>query len=589
MGDSNNFEVNMSKFQTDQKYLKKFSTKFCIGKSRRLFLFVFLLILLPVISAADFSHVIINSEDWKDVYSGMHYATLNDVQSDFLVSVNHAKLILGSISKTNDVMVLSSRDKPFAFNYPDMVESEGFSSAVEIESRDFNLELVNELPDIENFIVIDGSYGYSAIAVAPYAAKTNSWVFFADEYNVEEIDSILSSRQVKELIIYGYVDRAVRDTLETYSPTIINNEDKFEDNIEIVEMFMEISPTKQVLLTNGEFIEKELMLGTQPVLFTGRQNVPDQIRDYLKSSDIEIGVLIGNELLGAATNIRRSAGISVMVKFARGARAPGEGVSAVEGLDLFPLPTPSLGLEVYSVDYNTLTGLLEITYHSIANTQMYLLGTITVDEDGTNHRMGDAEPVFIAPGEYKTLTYELDLISYENLRAEIYTLFGEAKSALDMALSVETEIDLIDVMDSCDIDVNKVVYNKQRGEFEIVVKNKAGVACYVTASLDDLEIGYETLTLATENSVRIAPMKTETLIIFADLTDGDLENNNFVDLTLRYGEKETSLVKILNGRFEIKVSTLSTVTYVMVGAAAGGLIFFFLFFVRRRKEKEFNF
>ena len=38
------------------------------------------------------------------------------------------------------------------------------------------------------------------------------------------------------------------------------------------------------------------------MLFTGRENVPDQIKEYLKNSDISVGVLIGNELVGAATN-----------------------------------------------------------------------------------------------------------------------------------------------------------------------------------------------------------------------------------------------------------------------------------------------
>ncbi|HOH04142.1 MAG TPA: hypothetical protein PK032_01590, partial [Candidatus Pacearchaeota archaeon] len=54
----------------------------------------------------------------------------------------------------------------------------------------------------------------------------------------------------------------------------------------------------------------------------------------IKSSDIEIGVLIGNELIGAATNIRQSTGINVQVKFARSARERTSGVSPVEGLDL---------------------------------------------------------------------------------------------------------------------------------------------------------------------------------------------------------------------------------------------------------------
>ncbi|MDA3836632.1 MAG: hypothetical protein PF542_03340 [Nanoarchaeota archaeon] len=560
-----------------------------MGRVVRLGLFVLLLVLLPIVSAADFDYVITNSEKWTDVYSGLHYANLEGVQSDFLVSVPHGKILLNSIGKSKTIRVVSSRDAAYVFDYPNLIKDNGFSGADEIVSRNLNIDLLKELDGITNFIFVDDSYGYSAIAVVPYAVKTNSWVFFGNKYTIDEIKAVLSQRTVDNVLIYGYVDREVRDALEEYSPEVINHQDKFEDNIEIVKKFLELSPQKQVLLTNGEFIEKELMIGTQPILFTGRENVPDQIRDYLKSSDIEIGVLIGNELLGAATNIRRSAAISVMVKFARGARTPGEGVAAVEGLDLFPLPTPVLKLEIYSVEYNKMTNQLEVTYKSASNTQAYLKGTITIRDNGERITLGDAEAIFVSPGSYKTLTYDVQLDSYDGLVAEIFTLYGESKTSLDRAIDAEVEISVVDIIDDCEIDVSKVVYNKQKGQFQVVVKNIADVACWVDLSLDDVLIGYEERTLASDRAERIAPGKDFTFLISEDMADGDLEDNTFVDLTARYGEKETGLVKIFTGRFELRVSTLSTVTYTMIGAASAGLIFFFLFALRRRKEKEFDF
>jgi hypothetical protein len=52
------------------------------------------------------------------------------------------------------------------------------------------------------------------------------------------------------------------------------------------------------------------MSGEYPTLFIGTNNVPDEIRNYIKSSNIEVGVLIGNELVGSATTVRRETGIS---------------------------------------------------------------------------------------------------------------------------------------------------------------------------------------------------------------------------------------------------------------------------------------
>jgi hypothetical protein len=545
-----------------------------------------LLILLSAVSAADFNHVVTNSEDWVDVYSGIHYANLLGVSSDFLTSQNHANILLKSMVKGKNVRVLTSKDNPYVFNYPDLIITEGFSSADEIVSRNLNLELVEDLEEINNFVIIDDSYGYNSVAVVPYAIQKNSWVFFANRVNIDDIDQIISGRASGEILIYGYVDREVRDVLEKYNPKVINNQDKFEDNIQIVEEYLKLYPRKQALLTNGEFIEKELMMGVQPILFTGRENVPDKIRDYLKISDIEIGVLIGNELMGAATNIRRSTGISVMVKFARGARTQTSGISAVEGLDLFPLPVPSLSLEVYSVEYNKIANQLEVTYKSSSNAPVYFKGTITIKEsDGEKVTLGDIDQIFISPGSYQTVSYDVGVSSFNDLKAHIFTLYGETKSSLDRVLDEEWDVSVVDVVDDCQIEVSKVVYNKQSDEFLIHVKNVGDTVCWVDAALEDLLVGYEEKIISTDRAYRVQAGKKEIMIIEEELLDEDIERNSFINLLLHYGEKETSLVKIIKGRFELKVSSVATVTYVLILLSFGAGIFFFLFFWRKRKEK----
>lgn len=552
--------------------------------------FILIIIFSVGVSAADFNHVITNSENWVDVYSGIHYANLNEVDSDFLTSASHGRLIMESISNSKDVLVLTSSDSAYAFNYPDLLKTEGFTSAEEIVSRNLNVELARDL-EVENFIVVGDSYGYNAIAVVPYAVQKKSWVFFANTVNIDDIDSVLSSKNINELIIYGYVDREVRDELEKYNPRVINNQDRFLDNIEIVEDYLELNPKKQTLLTNGDFIEKELMSGTQPILFTGKDNVPDQIRDYLKTSEIEIGVLIGNELMGAATNIRRSAGISVMVKFARGARVKTAGVSAVEGLDLFPIPSPTLVLEIYSVEYNRFNNQLEITYKSSSNIPMYLMGSITLNEnDGSRTTTGDNEQIFLAPNGYVTASYLIEVNDFQNLKADITTMFGESANSLDRVLSGTWDVEVVDVIDNCEIDIRKIVYNKQKNQFEIDVKNIDSVDCWVDITLENIKIGYEESVLTTDRAYKINPGKSRTVIISEELYDEDLEKNSFINLVARYGQKETSLVKIFEGTFELSIKNLASVTYVIMLLVLGIGIFFFLFAFRRRKEKkEFDF
>ncbi len=554
-----------------------------MGKKKILLIFVFALILIPFISAVEFNHVISNSENWQDVYSTMHYANLQEIENDFLTSVNHGQLLLNGISKSKSIQVITSKDKPFVFNYPSMILTEGFENAEEIEVKEANLELIEELDKIKNFIIVDDSYGYNAIAVTPYALITNSWVFLANKHNINEIDKILSNRKTEKVILYGYLDREIRDTLEKYNPETINNKDKFEDNIQIVEKFLKLKNTKQVLLTNGAFIEKEIIGGKEPILFTGNENVPDQIRDYLKNSEIEIGVLIGNELMSAATNIRRSTGISVMVKFARGARSENDGISAVEGLDLFPVPTPILELEIESIKYNTMMDQLELTYKSNANLPMYLKGTITIIADGETIRLGDSDPIFITPGGYKTTIYSLELNDFNDLSANVYTIFGETDSSLDYVLQEDRIIDTIDIIDRCEIEITSIKYNKQSKEFLINVKNKADVSCWTTLEIEDLEVGYEEKTIGTEEPTRISKKSSRKIIIQEELLEEDFESNSFINVVAHYGERQTSLIKIFSGRFELKITILTTLTYLIILVI---LIIIGLLFLYKKAKKD---
>jgi hypothetical protein len=59
---------------------------------KELFLAIVVIFFLSsLVSSADLNQVISNSEDWRDVYSSMLYATLNYASEIFLVSTSHAQ------------------------------------------------------------------------------------------------------------------------------------------------------------------------------------------------------------------------------------------------------------------------------------------------------------------------------------------------------------------------------------------------------------------------------------------------------------------------------------------------------------------
>ena len=552
--------------------------------------FLFTLV-IPFAHAAGFNYVIANSEKWTDVYSGIMYANLQGIPNNFLISTSDGNILLAELPKNDYIRVLSSTDQPYVLNYPATIKAAGFAGADEISGSNLNLQLANDLPNITNFIVVSDSFGYNAIAVAPYALLTHSWVFLANPNNIYQIDSILSKRTVNSLLVYGYVDPSIDTVLAKYHPQIINTGDRFDDNIAIVNKYMQIKPTEQVILTNGEFLEQEVMSGTEPVLFTGQQNVPSQISSWLKNSSVKVGVLIGNNLVNAATNIRATTGISVFVKFARSARdQTGGGVAPVQGLTLFPVPTPTMDLILHSVDYNSANSQLYVTYQSQSNIPIYMQGTVTVSSSGNQIRTGDLNPVFVTPGEYKTMAYPISLTPSGNMTAQIYALYGETPNGLEDVLSNTTSINMIQVIDPCKLDnssIQSVDYNKQEQAIFVKIKNPASVACWATAQINNIQIGFATSTIGTNGAVAIPPGKVGNLEIKQALSSSDIQNNPYVDLSVFSGEKEDSLVNTLEGQFPLHVEALTTLTYSIIAVVIVLLGMVILLIILRKNKKEY--
>jgi hypothetical protein len=517
---------------------------------------------------------------------------LKEISSDFLVGQNDGPLLVKDLNKANVVRVISSRDNNFIINYDGYLKDQDFKGAFETTVKDANLELIDELPDINNFIIVNNQYGYNGIAVAPYAVLNKSWVFFASRANIAEIDSILSRRNVKQLLIYGYVDREVKDTLSKYRPEIIDNRDRFKDNVAIVKKYMSINPVKQVAFTNGEFIEKEIMSGLEPVLFTGKDSTPDEISKYIKdSSTIEVGVLVGADLVGAATNIRRTTGISVIVKFARGARNPSGAISAVEGIDTFAIPSPIMNLDVYSLRYNKATSEVEVTYNGTSNIPVYLKGLINLeDNEGKKIKVGDVDPVYFAPNSYKTLTYNDVEFGGNEIYGDLYTLYGESSNALEKILQKRIKVEIINVVDNCKIEIDSVKYSVPKKSILVTVGNAGNMDCWAQAELQDLYVdGIET-TVSSDSAVKVAAQKSVVIPISQELTESDLQQNSVVYTWVYYGERKDSLLKETHDKFTLGIERISfaIISYVIIGVLLLVAIFFLILFIRRRKKDDWD-
>ncbi len=549
---------------------------------KKVIILLFALLLFSTVVLAD--EILINSRDWKDVYSGMQYGYISGKQPRFLVSEAHSTLLMNDLNKDTNIEIFSSKKSPFVIGYESLIKSRGFT-AVETSSLSLSIELAKKL-DVKNFIIVDDSYGYNAIAVAPYAILSSSYVLFADRDNINEIQDFLDKRTVDNILIYGHVDREVRDALNRYNPEIINKDgDRFANNVEIVKKYKEIKDAKQVILTNGEFIEAEIMAGEEPVLFIGSQNVPEKIREYIVSSNIEVGVLIGNELVGTATIVRRQTGISTFVKFARSAREPSGPISQVEGLDIFRLPKYELNISVVYVRYNSITRQLEITIKNNAGLASYFKGTYTIKSGDNEWTVGDLEPVFIDGDDFKTIVYDIEpIIGDEELTADVFVLYGESKDALEKVYQGTLPVEVVEISDDSAITIEKVEYLKSKEQLLVYLKNIGGLDVYVDTEAVDIIVMDEVQTFGAEEIVKIVVDGKKKSVIKVSLSDEDLERNKKVKIRAYYGQRENVLAKVIEGEFDLNVIAFDIMTYLPLAIII--LLLFLILFTRRKKKKE---
>jgi hypothetical protein len=382
--------------------------------------------------------------------------------------------------------------------------------------------------------------------------------------------------------------------LSGYNPEIINAEtgSRFENNMLILDKYEEIGSIKQVILSNGEFIESSMMTGNEPVLFIGKNNVPAEVKNYIKKKGIEIGVLIGNELIGSATDIRRQLGISVFVKFARGSRVPGGTINPVEDLDRFPMPSYSLSLSIASISYNRATGQLEVSYRNNVNLATYFTTTITLfDADGASMAVvGDESPVFISGAETKTIVYSKLNIEQQrladNVSAEIYTVYGESKTSLENAIRGRFSIEMIDVKDDTNIEIVDLVYDKTAGKFIVTIENIGKVDAFVRAEIVELWVNRVYTTAGSDEPVLVSSGKKKRIPVVIELEDEDLEHSRNSRITVRapFGERKLALIKVKTKQFDLKIKELNLYLYAAISIMV--LIILFLLLSRKRKKKK---
>jgi len=443
-------------------------------------------VFLALASSASATQVVVNSQDWKDVYSASLYASLNGMPAGFVTSNENALEAWKYWEKTNPVQLFESSANSFYPGYGSFLQAKGF--AVTSESTAGGDALVFELArrsGVKNFVVTDGTAGYNAISVMPYAVQSRSFVLFAGKDNALQVRDFLRSVSAQKVIEYGFLPKAVTDALAEFTPEAINKGDKFSNNIEIAKKFLALKPGRQVIFTTGEFIEVTISVGDVPVVLLGMQRPTQQQLDFVRTEGISYATVIGNELLNSAKLLKDQSGnLSVFVKYGKG--IPGQ--KEVMELDRFYLPRYDLSLSIQALQYNLATKQLEVTYKNTGAMSAFAQASIVLTTGGQRAASAsDSAPFTIEAGEVRTRAYSADMSSAyregQGIDANLTVTFGEDANAMDrVLLQAFSAIRTTDFADNTNLSIGSLKYDLNKRAFVLELSN-AGEAAYAKAKI----------------------------------------------------------------------------------------------------------
>ena len=549
--------------------------------------------LLLLLSAVQGKIVVVNSQDWGDVYSGLLYARLNNLPAYFLSSSN-PQGILRILPGPQEVILIQSSN-PFVSNLNTLLTSKGYT----VTLRTISDGSVDLLPSgINTYYVVEKDRPSAAIAVAPLAVANKAWVFLVDQRNLPTVTSLLRGKNV---ILVGYFTRSVKTTLDDYKSSEIIDPNKFTLSIKVAEEFLKIKPTTQVIISEGRYIENELFAGHSPVLLVGTNLLPQETLRWMQSKRIKTCVVLGAHLTYIGEQIRSLSkrAIGVFIKY--GEAVPG---SPIYALNMMPIPTSNLKLSVISVIYDPTAKKIMITYKNDGEIGLFELTTFRVLHDGTEIASGGDENVkFIGAGETTVSHYNIDIpadLLSKNLTVEIFASYGDSPNNLDSYLTNKGKFGppltlpllVKSVSDRSQLDIISLTYYKPHKRIGVKVGNIGTVGTWFMVKIPSIKIhGVES---ALQSDVRFVPAgESKEVYMGADLDEFDLVDDSSLVVVVDFGEKRDLLVKSVEKRMKMNVVStppilgffLSTTGMTVIGIMITVMIIIVLIWLSKGRKK----
>jgi hypothetical protein len=526
-----------------------------------------ILLLIPIAIAQDV--IVSNTASWQNVYSAGLYSALQGKDFKFLVSAKHTEILINELPRPPlQVTVIESDRVPYVRRYANRLTTAGYTTdTLQISEEAGNLDIAKNLTNINNYIIVSPTFGYDAISATPYAVKTRAYVLFASAENINQITEFLDSKTPSSVTLFGDVDPEVIQVLSKYNPRIIDEGNRFSNNIAIAEEMRKLTNSEQAILTNGEFLENDVFFaGTtgQPLVFIGQDRIPKASETYVKTAPYKVFVVLGNNLFGSAQLVKESTGKPVIIKFAKGTTDAG-GYKNVQGLDIFTTPQLELLLALDSIYYNADQKRVDMTLRNEKAARTYTQNSIIVQDENTPLvTLGDETGATLSGFEIRTISHFEDLSEHttKNLTAQIVIPYGESDDSIEKAITATLPLPVVFEKDICSVEIKKAAYDDETQRFKITLETDK--PCYSRITLNNLMVNDTPTNIQSETTYI---EKTTIVEIKQRMDVVDRADNPEITVTARFGNQQNILIREITKTFPFRLEG-SISTPIMIGSAA---------------------
>ncbi len=514
---------------------------------KKLLLLAFLL--LPAFSKL----VIINSNDWRFVILSMEYAHYQGYDTVFLVDEVQADVIAKNLVGT-DIVVFEDRN-PILKDYDVYVRNLYGLKIDRQEFKDYRdlQEYMLRVMEPEALFIASTIEPENTIISMPIAYRKKGVVLFRS-------DSLFSRLgDFEEVYLVGNIRRDFRKELLSVANllgkdiTIIDEGSPYRNSLALLDEWGE---TDAVYLSTGEFIHPTIFTGKYPLILIGRGTYPEGLIDVLKREGIGRVFVVGTELMGTARRIRDDSNkeIATYVEYGETYTAAGY-AGTVYALTVYRLPLPQPNITVTGVFYDQEQRKLYVKFSNLGDGAAYVSSVVRLQKDGsTLNSLTDSEVFTLWPGDDVVRIYSVDLAPYglNRLEVNVDARYGRYRTFLVDRLDVTLPVTVTSVLDKSVVSLERATYDGRW--LKVYVKNTGSVTAYVSGQVY-LQLDGDTEEFPLQGA-RISPGRTGTLKLRIRLDAQELADNEFVEVYLRYGERQDLLIKSIRQKVmleEVKI------------------------------------